>query len=79
MGVLLPKRREMIQTTKKTKKRILANWVAVPEIPVNPNKPAIIAMIRKTRVQCSMANLPGLEYCRSLQRPGYFPPKSSIN
>ncbi len=41
----------MIHTTKKTTKRILANWVAVPEIPLNPKKAAMIAMIRKTRVQ----------------------------
>jgi putative N-acetylmannosamine-6-phosphate epimerase len=50
-GVLRPKRKEMIQTTKKTKKRILVSCVAVPEIPLNPKKAAIMAMTRKARVQ----------------------------
>jgi hypothetical protein len=49
--LLLPKIKEMIHTTKKMIKRILANSVAVPAMPVNPSKPAMMAMMRKTRDQ----------------------------
>jgi hypothetical protein len=66
IDLLLPKIKEMTHTTKKITKRILANCVAVPAIPVNPSKPATMAMIRKTRVQCSMGNLPGLKERRAL-------------
>jgi hypothetical protein len=60
----------MIQIIKKIKKRILAIWVAVPEMPLNPKIAAMMAMIRKTTVQWSMGNLPGLkEPCNLLLNP----------
>jgi hypothetical protein len=47
----------MIHTIKKRIKRILANCVAVPAIPLNPRKAAMMAIMRNTRDQWSMVDL----------------------
>src|SRR6185312_4037306 len=50
-------RREIKLTShrmRKTKNRIFAIPAAAPAMPIKPSSPAMIAMTRKTRVQCSM-------------------------
>jgi len=51
---LREKKKPMIHSIRKTKNRIFAMPAAVPAIPAKPNIAAIIAMTRKTRVQCNM-------------------------
>jgi len=45
---------EMINSSRKTKKRIFAILAAWAAIPVNPRKPAIMAIMRKITTQCNI-------------------------
>jgi hypothetical protein len=55
-----PVKKDRIQTTKKTKNKIFAIPAAVPAIPPNPRIAAIIAMIKKIKVQRSMVLPPSV-------------------
>jgi hypothetical protein len=46
--------RNIMNMTRKTKNRIFAMPAAATEIPVKPNKPAIMAMIKNISAQYSM-------------------------
>ena len=52
--------KETINTTKKTKNKILAIPAAAPATPVKPRAPAINAIIRNKMVHPSMMTIPPL-------------------